>query len=157
MRCLLLIAAVAHACGGSPPPPPAPLPPDKPPAAKAHQGSPQADEVAKQAEIKPQAAPPAPTGPIEVKIQPPQTTVKFVSDGKGKKQPLRYTAKPGVKQAVEVAMDFSGKQDTDEQIVPTIVLIGEAEARAVDKDGGAEYTLTRSEEHTSELQSRGLI
>lgn len=140
MRCLPLIVAVAAACGGSKPPPTAPLPPDKPQAAAAPQASPEADEVARQAEIKPPA--PAPAGPIEVKIQAPQTTVKFMSDGKGKKQPLRYTPRPGAKQAVEVAMDFAGKQDTDEQIVPTIVLIGEAETRTVDKDGGAEYTLT---------------
>jgi hypothetical protein len=39
-------------------------------------------------------------------------------------------------------MDFSGKQDAEEQVVPTIVLIGEAETRAVDKDGNAEYTVT---------------
>jgi hypothetical protein len=137
MRCLPLIFAVA-ACGGSTKPPPtAPLPPDTKQTAKPAP-SPEADAVAKQAEIKPQA----PAGPVELKIPAPQTTVKIVSDGKGKKQPLRYTAKPGVKQAVEVAMDFAGKQDADEQIVPTIVLIGEAETRNVDQDGGAEYTLT---------------
>ena len=139
MRCLPLIAAVAAACGTPKPPPTAPLPPDKPAAAaQPAQPSAEADSVAKQAEIKP----PAPAGPVEIKIPAPQTTVKIVSDGKGKKQALRYTPKQGAKQAVEVAMDFTGKQDADEQIVPTIVLIGEAETRTVDKDGGAEYTLT---------------
>jgi hypothetical protein len=140
MRCLPLIAAVAAACGTPKPPPTAPLPPDKPAAAaQPTQPSAEADSVAKQAEIKP---PPAPAGPVEIKIPAPQTTVKIVSDGKGKKQALRYTPKQGAKQAVEVAMDFTGKQDAEEQIVPTIVLIGEAETRTVDKDGGAEYTLT---------------
>jgi hypothetical protein len=139
MRCLPLIAAAATACGTPKPPPTAPLPPDKPAApAAATQPSPEAESVAKQTEIKPAA----PAGPVEIKIPAPQTTVKIVSDGKGKKQALRYTPKQGAKQAVEVAMDFAGKQDTDEQIVPTIVLIGEAETRSVDKDGGAEYTLT---------------
>jgi hypothetical protein len=65
-----------------------------------------------------------------------------VSGGKGKKETVRYTAKAGSKQAIELAMDFTGKQDTEEQIVPTIVLTGEAETRAVDKDGNAEYTVT---------------
>lgn len=140
MRCLPLILAVAACGGSSKPPPTAPLPPDssakaadKPPATP-----PEAEQLAKQPESKP----PAPAGPVEIKIPAPQTTVKMVSDGKGKKQPLRYTAKQGAKQSVEVAMDFAGKQDTDEQIVPTIVLIGEAETRNVDKDGGTEYTLT---------------
>jgi Family of unknown function (DUF6263) len=68
--------------------------------------------------------------------------VKVVSGGKGKKETLRYTVKQGAKQAVELSMDFSGKQDTEEQVVPTIVLIGEAETRTVDKDGNAEYTVT---------------
>src|SRR5262245_41173735 len=139
MRCLPLIVAVAAACGTPKPPPTAPLPPDKPAAAaQPAQPSAEADSVAKQAEIKPQA----PAGPVEVKVAAPQTTAKNVSDGKGKKQALRYTPKQGEKQAVEVAMDFTGKQDTEEQIVPTIVLTGEAETRTVDKDGNAEYTVT---------------
>src|SRR5690242_15408632 len=114
MRSLPLIAAVAAACGTPKPPPTAPLPPDKPAAAATPaQPSPEAESVAKQAEVKP-AAPPAPAGPVEIKIPAPQTTVKIVSDGKGKKQALRYTPKQGAKQAVEVAMDFAGKQDSDE-------------------------------------------
>jgi hypothetical protein len=137
---LPLILVVAAACGGPAKPPPAvPLPNDKP-----AQPPVAAAEPPKGAEdgAKPEAAPPRPTGPIEIKIAAPQTTVKVVSDGKGKKAPLRYTTKSGAKQAVEIAMDFSGKQDTDESVVPTIVLSGEAETRSIDKDGGAEYTLT---------------
>jgi hypothetical protein len=141
MSRLPLILAVAAACGGSSKPPPtAPLPPDTTKQeAKPVTPPPEADSVAKSTDIKPPAAP---AGPVEIKIPAPQTTVKVVSDGKGKKAPLRYTPKAGAKQSVEVAMDFAGKQDTDEQIVPTIVLMGEAETRNVDKDGGAEYTLT---------------
>jgi hypothetical protein len=137
---LPLLLVVAAACGGSSKPPPtAPLPGEATPPAK--------PPVAAQTEPRPAApqaepAPPKVTGPIEIKLPAVQTAVKMVSDGKGKKQPLRYTAKPGAKQAVEVAMDFAGKQDTDESVVPTIVLSGEAETKAVDKDGGAEYTLT---------------
>lgn len=138
MRLPLIFAVVVAACGGTPKPPPAaPLPPEPKQAARPPAPT-EAEPVAK----SPQAAPPVPTGPVEVKIPAAQTTVKVVSEGKGKKQPLRYTAKPGVKQAVEVAMDFTGKQDAEESVVPTIVLIGEAETKAVDKDGGAEYTLT---------------
>jgi hypothetical protein len=136
---LSLILVVAAACGGpSKPPPAVPLPNDKPAAPP-----PSAAAEPKESEgTKPEAAPPRPTGPIEIKIAAAQTTVKVVSDGKGKKQPLRYTTRAGAKQAVEIAMDFSGKQDTDESVVPTIVLSGEAETRSVDKDGSAEYTLT---------------
>jgi hypothetical protein len=134
MRRLLPLILVA-ACGGtSKPATTAPLPEEakaaSPPAAK---------ETAAPAE-PPKPAQPA--GPVEVKIPALQTTVKVVSGGKGKKEALRYTVKQGAKQAVELSMDFSGKQDTEEQVVPTIVLIGEAETRAVDKDGNAEYTVT---------------
>jgi hypothetical protein len=136
MRRLLWIAVVA-ACGGtSKPAPTAPLPGEPKEATAAPAPAPEAKPPA------PEAKPPAPAVPVEVKIPAPQTTVKIVSGGKGKKEAVRYSAKPGTKQAIEVAMDFAGKQDSDEQIVPTIVLTGEAETKAVDKDGNAEYTVT---------------
>src|ERR1051326_8842686 len=100
MSRLSLILFVAAACGRSPKPPPAtPLPNDKPaaapPATQAQAAKPgepdDGDEKAK-------AEPPTPAGPVEVKIPAAQTTVKIVSDGTGKKQPLRYTAQPGSKQ-----------------------------------------------------------
>jgi hypothetical protein len=150
---LPLIVAVVAACGGSPKPPPtAPLPEDTKQASRPPAAAPDATDAKSLAkptsgaeETATEPAPPKRTGPadpIELKIPPAQTAVKMVSDGTGKKQPLRYTARPGAKQAVEVAMDFTGKQDTDESTVPTIVLIGEAETKAVDKDGSAEFTLT---------------
>jgi hypothetical protein len=136
---LSLIILVA-ACGGtSKPPPTAPLPGETKQAAPA----PSADSKAADSREQPANPKPAPpAGPVEVKIPASQTTVKVVSGGKGKKETVRYTLKPGAKQAIELAMDFSGKQDTEEQVVPTIILLGEAETKAVDKEGNAEYTVT---------------
>jgi hypothetical protein len=136
MRRLLWIAVVA-ACGGtSKPAAPVPLPGE----AKEATAAPAPPPEAKAPE--PQPKPPEPPVPVEVKIPAVQSTVKIVSGGKGKKEAVRYSAKAGAKQAIELAMDFAGKQDSDEQIVPTIVLTGEAETKAVDKDGNAEYTVT---------------
>jgi len=89
-----------------------------------------------------QTKPAAPAGPVEVKIPPAQTTVKLVTDGQGKKQVLRYSARPGARQTVEVAMDFTGRQDAEEATAPTIVLLCDARTGAVDRDGAADYTLT---------------
>ncbi|HEX7839050.1 MAG TPA: hypothetical protein VF469_16340 [Kofleriaceae bacterium] len=143
-RLLLVLVFVASCGGSSKPPPTAPLPPDeakqavKPPAAAA------GDKASSEEEKRvAQPASPRPTGPIEIKIPAAQPAVKLVSDGKGKKQPLRYTAKAGTKQLVEVAMDFAGKQDAEaESVVPTIVLTGDAETRSIDPDGTAAYMLT---------------
>jgi hypothetical protein len=138
MRRLLWIAVVA-ACGGtSKPAPTAPLPGEP----KEATAAPAPPAEAKAPDPVAPAPPAPPAGPVEVKIPAPQTTVKIVSGGKGKKEAVRYSAKPGAKQAIELAMDFAGKQDSDEQIVPTIVLTGEAETKAVDKDGNAEYMVT---------------
>jgi hypothetical protein len=138
MTRLSLLLVVAAACGGSPKPTPTttPLPDDaKPPA------PPVAQAPAPAPEAKP-PTPPPPAGPLDIKIPAQQTTVKLVSGGKGKKEAMRYTLKEGAKQAVELALDFSGRQDTEEQGVPTIVLSASAETKAVGKDGTAEYTLT---------------
>ena len=133
-RLSILLIAVVTACGGKSTPPPAtPLPADPAPV-----------EAKKEPPAEP--AKPQPLGPVEVKIPSAPVTVKLVSAGKGKKAPLRYSAKAGEKQQVELAMDFSAKQTengaSQDQIVPTIVLVGDAETKAVDKDGNAEYTLT---------------
>lgn len=138
MRLPLIVVAVAAAACSSPKPPAAPVPPERKQASKPAAPSAEVDEVAGDAAVKPAT----PAGPVELKIPAAQTTVKMVSDGNGKKQLLRYAAKPGAKQTVEVAMDFTGRQDTEEAIAPTIVLICDAQTGAVDKDGGADYTLT---------------
>src|ERR1043166_9115480 len=125
MSRLPLILAVAAACGSSP----------RPPATVAKQASPQpaaAPEAAK-AETEPEAEPDSdddtatmPGAPLEIRIAAAQTTVKVISDGKGKKQVLRYTAQAGARQALEIALNFTGRQDTDEEVLPTIVLSGGA-------------------------------
>ena len=135
-RLAVLLIAVVTACGGkSTPPPTTPLPADPAPV-----------EVKKEEPPAEAMKPPEPLGPVEVKIPSAPVTVKLVSAGKGKKAPLRYSAKAGEKQQVELAMDFSAKQtengSSQDQIVPTIVLVGDAETKTVDKDGNAEYTLT---------------
>nr|MBA3456350.1 hypothetical protein [Deltaproteobacteria bacterium] len=135
-RLSILLIAVVTACGGkSSPPPTTPLPADEPPAPVA-KAEPAPTEPVK---------PPEPAGPVEVRIPAAPVTVKLVSAGKGKKAPLRYSAKSGDKQQVEVAMDFAAKQTengtSQDQIVPTIVLTGESEAKAVDAEGNASYTL----------------
>lgn len=136
MRSLWILAAVA-ACS-SPKPPAAPQTPDP-------------KAVATPAASNPADPPPAgtrpaaPGSPLEVKIPPAQTTVKLVSDGQGKKEVVRYSARPGARQTVEIAMDFTGRQDTEEATAPTIVLTCDARIGAVDKDGAAEYTLTVTE------------
>lgn len=136
MRLLLIVAALA-ACS-SPKPAAAPQPPES--RAVARPAAAQADQAqgAQGAETK--AAMPA--GPVEMKVPPAQTTVKLVSDGQGKKQVLRYSARPGARQTVEVAMDFTGRQDSEEATAPTIVLTCDARTGAVDKDGAADVTLT---------------
>ncbi|MEO8704922.1 MAG: hypothetical protein ABI867_33020 [Kofleriaceae bacterium] len=138
-RTLALVLLVA-ACTKSKGPPLAPLPPDNPPVAAAPADAAKPDPAAE----KP--ARPVPTGPLEVKVPAAKTTVKLVNAGKGKRAPLKLTAKVGNKQQVEIALDFALTQSAGGQsqsdIVPTVVLAGDAEAKSVDKDGAAAYTLT---------------
>jgi hypothetical protein len=137
------LAAALVACGGkSKPTQLAPLPEDSKPAAAQPKEAPSAAAKA------PEAPPPLPepTGPVEVKIPAQQTTVKLVA--KGKLAPLRYTGKAGGKQQVELALDFASTEsmgtEKNETVLPTIVLVGEAETKAVDKDGRADYAITVS-------------
>jgi hypothetical protein len=135
-----LIVVVVAACGGSPKPSPGvPLPEDPKPAPAAEAAPPAAAGSAAQT---PPAPTPPPRTPLEVKVPAPGTTVKLVSSGTGKKQAVRYTLKPGAKQTVEFVMDFTGKQDTDAKVVPTLVLTGEAETKTVDPDGNGEFAVT---------------
>ena len=139
MRRLSLIVLAVAACGGSPKPPPTtPLPEDTKPATPA----PTAAATPTPPAPAPAEPPAQPKGPVELKIPPQQTTVKVVSAGTGKKQVMRYTPKAGAKQTIELAMDFTGKQDTEEKVVPTLVLIGDAETKAIDGDGNADFTVT---------------
>jgi hypothetical protein len=140
------LAAALVACGSKPKPPVAPLPDDPKPAAED-------PKAAKDAPGEPPGSgaplpPPEPTGPIEVKIPAQQTTVKLVSRGAGKLAPLRYTGKAGGKQQVELALDFGSTEtlgtSKNETVIPTIVLVGEAETKTVDKDGRADYAITVS-------------
>jgi hypothetical protein len=134
---LPLIVAVFAACS-SPKPPAAPQAPES--RAVARPAVAQADQA--QGAQGLQTRPAAAVGPAEVKIPPTQTTVKLLSDGQGKKEVVRYSARPGARQTVELAMDFTGRQDTEEATAPTIVLTCDARAGAVDKDGAGDVTLT---------------
>lgn len=142
MRQILLALLVTVAsCGGSQKPAAAPPPlPDTQPASET---KPQEEEAKK----APEPPPPA-KGPIDVAMSAPSVTVKLVSAGKGKKAPLKLTAKQGTKQAVELALDFAGKQDgppetggAQEDVAPTLVLSGDAEVKNVDASGNAEFEL----------------
>ena len=137
------MVACLVACGGSKPNNKnlAPLPPDKPVA----EVKPTPDGE-KKPDVAPVAAKPLP--PLEVKFERPSAAVKLVNAGKGKKAPLRYTPKAGSKQAVEVVMTFgqsakAGDESAEEE-APPIVLTGEAETKAVDASGKADYALSMS-------------
>ena len=135
-RLSILLFAAVTACGGkSSTPPVAPLPAEPAPAPAVAEPTP-----------APAPAPPQ-LAPIEVTLPAGQVKVKLVSAGKGAKTPLRYTAKAGDTQRVEIAMDFTAKQAetgqvAQDQIVPTIVLTGDVATTAVDADGAADYTVT---------------
>jgi len=139
MQRLMLVVLLAASCGGKSKPPTTPLPPDNPPVA---------EEKPAEPEQKPpeEKAPPVPAGPAELKIPAPAVTVKLVAPGKGKREALKYSAKAGGKQTVELAMDFTYEQSVEgqsqKQITPTLVITGAAETKAVDKDGNADFTLT---------------
>jgi len=131
------LVAASMACTKSKPVQLAPLPPDKPVAAEPVKPKPEPAQPKED---------PVPKGPIEVKLPATTVTVKLVTPGKGKRAALRYGAPTGGKQKVEIAMDFSSTTsqggNSQEQSVPTIVLVGDAETKAVDKEGKADYTLT---------------
>ncbi len=136
MNRLSLLVALLVACGGSKPKQQnlAPLPADKPAEAKVEKKEP-----------PPVPEPPKALPPLDVKVEAPAVTIKLVNAGKGKKAPLRYTAKAGTKQKVDLVMRFaqtaSVEGQSQEQVVPTIVLGGEAETKAVDANGKADYAL----------------
>src|SRR5215468_9700786 len=136
MRPLLILATFVACSSGTSAKPAAPQ--SSEPKAVAQPAAATPAEPGQGAETRPAA----PAGPVEVKIPAAQTTVKLVSDGQGKKQVLRYSARSGARQTVEIAMDFTGRQDTEEATAPTIVLTCDARTGAVDKDGTSDVTLT---------------
>ncbi len=147
-RVSLLLVASLVACGGggkSKQTNLAPLPDEKPAEAKVEP---------KKEEPAPEPAPALP--PLEVKLEVPAITVKLVNAGKGKKAPLKYTAKAGTKQQVEVVMSFaqtaSVDGQSDAQVVPTIVLAGVAETKAVDATGKADYSLAVASTDARDVQ-----
>ncbi|HEY5950502.1 MAG TPA: DUF6263 family protein [Kofleriaceae bacterium] len=141
-RSLFVLLFAAAACGGkqksTTPPPPLPEPtaqtkPVEPP----------------KQEPKKEEAPPVPKGPVELTLEAPKVTVKLVSAGKGKKAALKHSSKAGDKQAVELTMDFTGKQTlppemggAQEQISPTVVLLADVESKEVAADGATKFNMT---------------
>jgi hypothetical protein len=136
----LTVLMIVAACGGPKPRNTGvPLPPDRTP--------PEPVEATPAPKPEPKPEPkPVPAGPMEVAVPTPDFKVKLVSPGKGKREPLKYSAKAGDKQDVEVTMDFTVSQKlgdkSDAQTVPTLILAGSAETLAVAPDGNATFALT---------------
>src|SRR5580692_5021123 len=123
------------ACGGSNPQPATPLPEPVP------------------ADAAPAPAPPPPPPPqpqpLDLPIATPQTSLKLVKPGTGKKAVLKLALATGSKQHVELALDFSGKQmappqfgGNTEDVAPTLVLPADIEIGDVGSDGNAKWKLT---------------
>jgi len=124
-RLALLLVAGVTACGGAPKKQPDQpiLPPDSTPT------KPEVKPDPKPAE--PVAEKPAePMKPADVSLPLGETTVKLLTAGKGAKAKLAFAPAPDAKQHVEVAMDFHAKQDTTDDISPTMILAGDATAKA---------------------------
>jgi hypothetical protein len=138
-RLLALVIATA-ACGGtSKPTTPPPVLPD--------------DNVAKTEPPKPEdkpaeEAPPPQLEPADVVFTMGKGEVKLVSAGKGKKEKDALTPKPGTKQQAEWSVDISGTQQDEggtkeDQFLPTMVFIGDLEAKEVDAASGqTKYVMT---------------
>lgn len=138
----MLIAALVG-CAKPTPVPIAPLPPDKPVPLPVAEAPKPPDPPVKPAEPE---RPPVPTGPVEVSLPANKLAVKLVSAGKGKRAPLRYAAKQGAKQEVQLALDWSQTQSVEGKtpapiVMPTIVLNGQGETTQV-ADGVATNVLT---------------
>jgi hypothetical protein len=141
---LVILVAAASSCGGKQKPTTQP-----PPLPEAKTEPPPETKPAPPVE-KPE--PPKPAGPLDVSLKPPTMSVKLVNPGKGKRVALKLTPKLGNKQQVELALDFSEKQTAPAELggasehgLPTVVLTGDAEVKAVDDKGKADYQLTVSD------------
>ncbi|HVK88957.1 MAG TPA: hypothetical protein VM513_32780 [Kofleriaceae bacterium] len=138
-----LLCVVAFACGGTSKPAPTALPPDQPTEPAQPTASTPAPEP-----TPPKEEPEPPLAPISETLEPQDVKVKLVSAGKGTKTKLAYAPKAGVKQPVELAIDFYGKQSAppemggdEESGMPTLVLAGDADVKAADKTG-SDYVFT---------------
>ena len=134
----LLISSLGAACGGpaKPTTPPPTLPEDKKP------------EPAPVAEAPKPTPPPKDPDPIDVPITMGKSTYKLASAGKGQKAVIKIGGTQGMKQQLELAVDFAGKQvapqdlgGTQEDVAPTLVLASDLEVGDVDKDG-AKFKVT---------------
>jgi hypothetical protein len=139
-----ILAVLLAACGPKTKGPElAPLPPDPSPVAET---TPDAgpEEAEPQVPVRP-----VPTGPLDITLAATTTAVKLVNPGKGTRRPLKLSAKAGGKQEVELALDFGitqsaeidGQRQSQADIVPTVVLGGNAEVKSIEKDGRATYAL----------------
>jgi hypothetical protein len=143
MRRSLIVFLVAAACGGGSKKSTTPPPPLPEPKAEAQPEPPKEEPKAQ--------TPPIPQGPVEITLPAPKVAVKLVSPGKGKKVPLKHTSKAGDKQAIELTMDFAGKQTappelggSSEQVAPTVVLLADVVSKEVAADGSTKFHLTIS-------------
>jgi hypothetical protein len=145
-RISVLLCAVTFACGGtSKPAPTAPLPAEPTPAV-AQPATPAPTPEAPKEE-------PPPAEPVSLVLEPQTVQVKLVSAGKGAKTMLAYAPKTGVKQPVELAIDFFGKQSAAAELggdqesgMPTLVFTGDAEAKTAGKDGAdVVFTVTKTD------------
>jgi hypothetical protein len=142
MKRFVLLTLVLVACGPKTKGPElAPLPPDDKVDATQQADPPKVEEP---------PARPVPVGPLDLKIESRKVTAKLLKPGTGKRMPLKVAAKQGATQPVELAFDFSVTQslagstdpnDTQVDLVPTVVLSGKAEAKTAAADG-SEFRIT---------------
>jgi len=137
-RTLIALLVTASACGGShkPTTPPPPLPEDK------------KTEPTPVAEAPKPAPAPKDPDPIDVPLVMGKATYKLASAGKGQKAVLKVGGEKGVKQQLELALDFAGKQTAPpelggsaDEVAPTLVLASDLEVSDADKDG-AKFKVT---------------
>lgn len=149
---LLFVASLsaAVACGGSQPPPPSiPLPDEPSPDAKPAEPAPAAATT-------PSATEQPKTIPIDLTMAPPDTTLKLVRPGTGKKSVLKVAAAQGTKQHVDMAFDFSEKNTVEaekpqEVIAPTVLVSGDVEAGEAGSNG-TQFKLTVTSQDVKDRQ-----
>lgn len=132
MKRMMFLAALAACGGGEKKKVDQPiLPPDQAAQEKAPSAPPPVEKPA-------ETAPPKPLPPADVALPLGDSTIKLVNAGKGSKAKLVYAPKADAKQHLEVQMDFHAKQDTQDDISPSVVLVGDATVSA----GVSRFTVT---------------